>query len=204
MIPKRKTPQTGKQVPSNQTQKSNTKPASKTSAKTASKSSGNYGTHSQKPSDQKSPSIVELLQNQIEEERKNVRNKNQIKSRQNTSSSQSRQREILQKKRSANSNAIHAPNSQQDISHPPPDSNQEKMNENPKYVSIETSPHSSYATEQADTHKTESRKTEKVEMAAEAVGDDEAPQPKKLQPTGFTYFDKLNEKDIFLDPLKYF
>ena len=32
----------------------------------------------------------------------------------------------------------------------------------------------------------------------------EEPARHKVEPTGFTYFDKLNEKDIFLDPLTNF
>lgn len=201
MIPRRKGPQTGQQTQkpsSKQTSNTSIKTTSGTSTKTASKQTKPASkTNSQKQNDQNTPSIVELLQNQIEEERKKARNKNQIKSRQGTSSSQSRQ--VLQKKKNSNNNSTPTDNSFQDLhqSRPPPQPNQEKNNDKPKYVSIETSPLS--MTEQTDVHK-----TEKVQMTAEAVGDDEAPKPKKLEPTGFTYFDKLNEKDIFLDPLKYF
>lgn len=174
MIPKRKTPKSGQNAPS----KPNTETASISRPKNQSNASN--------------PSIVELLQNQIDEDRKKARSKNQIKARQNLSSS-SQSRQILQKKKNMHNNPSNNISSTDSQNHPvKPQLNQEVASLQSQYSTTEPTP------------KNEIIKTQKVQMATEAVGSDDTQPPKKLEPTGFTYFDKLNEKDIFLDPLKYF
>lgn len=156
MIPRRKTPKPNQKEPVNQT------------------------INSSIPQDNANmPSIVEILQNQIAEERKNAR----AKSQKNKPINSAQNRPILQKKKPV----VHEPREPQEPKH---------RIQQPPAPSEMSAKETTTAISRAET---------KVMMQSEGVGDDQPNQLNpKLEPTGFTYFDRLNEKDIFLDPLTYF
>ena len=141
-------------------------------------------------------SIVELLQNQIEEERKNARKRsNQVAQRQPINAMPPRQ--LLQKKKQSTTNNSNINLSDNLYELPKP--NIENRDMKTVKVDTETLPVASEVKQPMTEPKKE---VQHAEMTSMAVGDDQE-ITKKLEPTGFTYFDRLNEKSIFLDPCDY-
>ncbi|OHT03315.1 hypothetical protein TRFO_29291 [Tritrichomonas foetus] len=149
-----------------------------------------------KPTEGNMVSIVELLQNQIEEERKNVRNKSSHSSARQQRPNAMPPRQLLQKKK-ANANNPNKPSVKEYAMAELPKPQKTELEELPPPSENVKSMKVASPTREPPA------KVTHAEMTSMAVGESE-PEPKKMQPTGFTYFDMLNEKSIFLDPCEHF